>query len=94
MIAGTNLTALMKGMSSLTAHLDIETVLAQVYSEAQTASHVPMHLPNTHRQSQQDRSQIAESQRLNQAGHNFPPNLPLSPNTLMLIFCLRLALRL
>ena len=53
-----------------------------------------MHLSNTNRQSQQDCSQIAKPQRLNQAGTIFPPNLPLPAHALMLIFCLRLTLRL
>ena len=52
MTAGTNLTALMKGMSSLTAQLEIQAVLGNVLLEAQTSSHIPMNLPNTNRQSQ------------------------------------------
>lgn len=51
MTAGTNLTALRKGMSSLKAQLETKTVLVNVYSEAQTPSDIPMHLPNTNRQS-------------------------------------------
>ena len=94
MTAGTNLTALMKGISSLTAQLEIETGLAKVRLEAQTSSHIPMHLPDTNGQSQQDRSQIAKSQRFNQCGHFFPANLPLPTPTLILFFSLRLTLRL
>ena len=51
MTAGTNLTALMKGMSSLKAQLETMTVLVKVQLAAQIPSDIPMHLPNTNRQS-------------------------------------------
>lgn len=53
-----------------------------------------MYLSNANRQSQQDRPQITKSQRLNQAGHILPPNLPFPPNALTFILCLRLTWRL
>lgn len=68
--------------------------LARVRLEEQIADLIPMQFPHTNRQSQQDHSQIAKSQRLNQARHIFSPNLPLSPRAGMLDLRLRLALRL
>lgn len=49
MTAGTNLTALMKGMSSLTAQLEIETILAKVPVQMAKLRHLPMDLSNTDR---------------------------------------------
>ena len=53
-----------------------------------------MHFPNTNGQAQQYHSQVAKPQRLNQAWHISPPNLPLPPSAVMVVFCLRLGLRL